>query len=125
MPLITKNFIYRSDLRSNPRALYLFGDNHLRIGLSGQAKEMRGEPNARGIRTKWRPSFTDDAFFSDEDFPAIEQFLMDDFREAKAAICQGRVVVMPQNGLGTGLSELPTRAPKIYALLLWHIEEMS
>ena len=38
--------------RANPRAIYVFGDNLLRKGLGGQAKEMRGEPNTLGIVSK-------------------------------------------------------------------------
>ena len=53
--IIYQKFIYRSDLKANPSVLYLFGDNLQRVGLGGQAKEMRGEPNAVGIATKKAP----------------------------------------------------------------------
>lgn len=42
-------YIKRQDLKSNPNTQYLFGDNLKRSGFGGQAKEMRGEPNAIGI----------------------------------------------------------------------------
>jgi hypothetical protein len=44
---------------------YVFGDNGRRIGFGGQAKEMRGQPNAIGVATKWEPSNRPNAFFSD------------------------------------------------------------
>jgi len=34
---------------------YAFGTSR-RIGFGGQAKEMRGEPNAISVATKWEPS---------------------------------------------------------------------
>jgi hypothetical protein len=43
----------------------VFGDNGRRIGFGGQAKEMRGEPNAIGVATNWEPSNRPNAFFSD------------------------------------------------------------
>ena len=55
--------ITRADLRANPDTLYVFGDNMRRRGMGGQAAEMRGEPNAVGIPTKWRPSRTEWDFF--------------------------------------------------------------
>jgi hypothetical protein len=53
--IIYQKYIKREDLRANPTVLYVFGDNEARTGLGGQAKEMRGEPNAVGIATKASP----------------------------------------------------------------------
>ncbi|MEC7290450.1 MAG: hypothetical protein VXW22_10215, partial [Pseudomonadota bacterium] len=55
MIILRQHRIYRQDLRANPGTIYVFGDNTERVGLGGQAKEMRGEPNARGIATLWSP----------------------------------------------------------------------
>ena len=55
MPVIYQKRICRDDLRRNPNAVYIFGDNEARTGLGGQAREMRGEPNAMGIATKRSP----------------------------------------------------------------------
>ena len=48
----TDKVITRDKIKENPDVLYLFGDNLLRKGLGGQAKEMRGEPNTLGIVSK-------------------------------------------------------------------------
>ena len=58
MPVMYQNWIERSDLQRNARSdrYYLFGDNLRRVGMGGQAKSMRGEPNAIGIATKNGPS---------------------------------------------------------------------
>jgi len=48
-------WIERSMLQADPEARFVFGDNAERWGLGGQAKEMRGEPNAIGVATLWSP----------------------------------------------------------------------
>ncbi len=117
MPVLFQKFIFRSDLKSNPDVLYLFGDNLQKRGLGGQAKEMRGEPNANGIPTKVKPSRAADAYFSDKQFEdnckAIEMAL----RPVIAHLKHNGIVIIPRDGLGTGLSELPQRAPKTNAFL--------
>jgi len=110
---MTQKFIFRSDLRANPDVLYLFGDNLLRVGLGGQAKEMRGEPNAVGVATKRSPGMSTGDFFSDADYWAIRKQIDTDLAPAFEHLVDGGVVVIPEDGLGTGLSQLPERAPKV------------
>lgn len=119
MLVIRQQFISRSDLRANPQVLYIFGDNLAREGMGGQAKNMRGEPNAFGIATKARPSHghPDDYFHDyikqhrilvDQDFDKLEAWLRSDHWNA---------VVIPMDGIGTGLAKLQHFAPA----LLTHI----
>ena len=71
----TDKVITRDKIKENPDVLYLFGDNLLRKGLGGQAKEMRGEPNTLGIVSKKYPSNDISSFYTDEDFyPWLEVF---------------------------------------------------
>ena len=109
-----QKFISREDLIANRNSVYVFGDNILRCGFGGQAREMRHEPNAVGIPTKWRPSMTDDAFFNDSDYDKVVAILSKDFDSIKDAIECGKNVVFPADSLGTGLSQLQTRSPKIF-----------
>lgn len=109
--------IYRADLRANPMVSYVFGDNTLRQGMGGQAGEMRGEPNAIGIVTKWIPSNDEESFFSDKDYDEIVALIDDDYRMVSTRHVRGEVVVIPLDGIGTGLSDLPARAPRIYSHL--------
>ena len=74
MPLVHQKLILNADLRANPDVLYLFGDNVLRVGFGGQAKEIRGEPNAVGVRTKHRPNMHPDAFFRAEEVLQVRQW---------------------------------------------------
>lgn len=112
--IIYQKRIYREDLKANPGVLYVFGDNVARSGYGGQAKEMRGEKNACGVSTKWTPSNWEAAYFSDSDFVRAKQIIYEDCLRIREYLETGRTVIVPLDGIGTGLSELPTRAPKIY-----------
>lgn len=118
MPIIFQKFIFRSDLQANPSVMYLFGDNLVRQGFGGQAKEMRGEPNAIGIATKKTPSNRPGEFFSDDDYTDNISTIMTDLIPAIDHLAAGGILVIPADGLGTGLSELPQRAPRTNAYLV-------
>jgi hypothetical protein len=118
--IIFQKWIYRTDLVKNRDKLYVFGDNMQAVGLGGQAGEMRGEPNAVGVPTKWSPSMRDDAFFQDSDLYMVKKTIDHEFLRLRDHIAAGGDVVFPADGLGTGLSQLPVRAPRILA----HIEEL-
>lgn len=125
MPVIKQHRIYRRDLQNNPDVLYLFGDNNAREGFGGQAAEMRGEPNACGVRTKWRPDMLPNSFLSDEIFERARNMIDADLDRAVSWLRQGRIVVVPSDGLGTGLSELPKRAPRIAKYLDWALAHLE
>ena len=113
MPILLQDRITRDELRRNPDRLYVFGDNLEQKGLGGLARECRGEPNAVGIPTKRAPSMEPGAFFQDADY---DRWVMASGRawdKIELAILSGKTVVFPKGGLGTGLAELPARAPRI------------
>lgn len=119
MPMKYLTWITREMVRDNPEARFVFGDNVDRKGYGGQAKAMRGEPNAIGIVTKWSPSMHDSAFFSDIMIShGPRDFIDVDIDRVERALREGRVVYAPRDGLGTGLSELPQRAPRLYNLIV-------
>lgn len=115
MPVIRQKWIIREDLKSNRERVYVFGDNMIRIGYGGQAKSMRGEPNAYGIPTKWMPDDSDDSFFCDDDFddPSVTFAISGAFVHLAEVLNNGYDVVIPTDGLGTGLSKLSEKAPLI------------
>lgn len=113
MPIKFQKFIKRQDLRDNPEWIYLFGDNLMRVGMGGQAAEMRGEPNAYGIPTKVAPGNAPEDFFNDLDFLVVSNQYMDDFAYLMDALDEGKTIVIPEDGLGTGLADLNNKAPKI------------
>jgi len=118
----TQKWIMRDDLKNNPDVYFLFGDNTIRRGLGGQAKEMRGEPNAIGIATKMTPTSECNAYFDDMDVMTNCRIIAKDFRKACQMRDMGHMIVIPADGLGTGLSELPQRAPETNEFLEWMLD---
>ena len=115
MPLKFQEWITRQDLRRNPDWRYVFGDNVERRGYGGQAKEMRDEPNAIGVVTKWSPSMSSRAFF--DDTQECRDLVLNDLMTVQYLLDCGRTVVVPTDGVGTGLSRLHTVAPELDRLL--------
>ncbi len=112
--ILYQHQIVRADLKANHAALYVFGDNVQRIGLGGQAREMRGEPNAVGIPTKRSPH----VYFRDDDYDEAVASMQTAFnRLANHLLLAGGVIVFPALGIGTGLANLPSQAPKIWNYL--------
>lgn len=111
--------ITRTMVQSDRGSVFIFGDNMVGRGLGGQAAAMRGEPNTIGVPTKWRPERTDGAYFTDDDLRdgSVRHAILEAFSRMKNALASGKNVVIPADGLGTGLAELPTRAPKIHAFI--------
>lgn len=114
--LILAPLLTRAEARARPAALFAFGDNMSRTGRGGQAAEMRGEANAVGIPTKWRPARDPGAYFrdADADHPDVRAALRAAFDRLEAALAAGGDVVWPEAGIGTGLAELETRAPRLH-----------
>jgi len=113
----TSAIISRGDVRSNRNILYVFGDNDAREGLAGQAKQMRGEPNAMGISTKKSPNMGDAAFKNDAEFEENARIITQDVDAIIAAWNSGsytKVIVPP---IGQGLAKLSEKAPKTWAYL--------
>lgn len=118
MPILFQKRIVRADLRANRHAWYVFGDNEARTGKGGQAREMRGEPNAIGVATKRLPSTKDEAFWTDTDYGRNVGCLEHDFRPIEAALRRGEIVVWPLDGIGSGRADLVNRAPRTHQKLL-------
>ena len=104
--------------RANPRSIYVFGDNLLRVGEAGQAS-IRSCNNAIGIATKKKPSMLESSFFSDKEYDKLEPFLKKEIDKIVSIMFSDNVdtLVFPIDGLGTGLSKLPQKAPKVFLAL--------
>jgi len=121
MPLILQHRIFPQDLKNNPKIYYIFGDNEMRKGFGGQARTCRGKVNAIGIATKIAPSMSEGSFWSDDDYDRCTKIIDKDLKLVKELLSQGRIVIYPSDGIGTGLSALPERCPKIYQYLVQQI----
>ena len=97
----------------NPNTLYIFGDNVMRAGKGGQAI-IRDCQNSFGIVTKWAPGKLPRDYFSD--FDTSLNHIKYDLIQLKDYLKDTIIdtVVFPADGLGTGLSDLPNKAPDTY-----------
>lgn len=118
--------ITRSMLQTNPKTLFVFGDNMMRLGLGGQAKEMRGEPNSVGIPTKWSPNTTLEAYFINADIsnPKILSEINKGFDRLEKHLKENGDVIFPKAGIGTGLSQLEHRAPEVLKYIELNIRRL-
>jgi hypothetical protein len=121
-----EKFITKDMVRLNPQKFFVFGDNMARSGFGGQAAAMRGQPNSIGVPTKWLPARTDKAYFSDldADNQYVRSAIVGALNQIEACLQDGHDVVIPEDGLGTGLAELPTRAPRIHRYIQARISRM-
>lgn len=113
MLVIKQKLITRADLKANPNLLYIFGDNLERTGFGGQAKEMRGEPNAFGFATKRKAAHgTPDCYFMEGD-PDLADIYSHEVGRLGRELCKPDyiAVVWPIDGIGTGLACLHKYCP--------------
>lgn len=125
--IILKQYrISRKDIRANPGALYIFGDNLERKGYGGQAAEMRGEINSFGFATKRSIShnYPNDYFFDTQS--DVMKIIYAEFTRLHTfiAFMKPHTIVLPLDGIGTGLSKLPEYAPNALAYIDKHLENL-
>lgn len=132
MPVMYQDWIERDDLHRNREnrtgyggynrgsvntdylRYYLFGDNVERKGYGGQAKVMRGAANAIGIATKYGPTMNRKDMWIEKnhnDFRTFKNIIDNDLEAVYNILEQDGLIVIPTDGLGTGLSKLPQNAP--------------
>jgi triosephosphate isomerase len=115
MRLLFQKMVDREDLRRNPQVLYVFGDNVRRVGYGGQARAMRGEKNAVGVATKYSPA----QCFGETpaETEAQNRIIDNDMKPLFEHLKEGGVVIWPADGIGTGLADLPNKAPDTFDYL--------
>lgn len=114
-------YITRAFIKHHPFTLFLFGDNDLREGLGGMAKEFRGEHNTIGIRTKKAPGMHLTAFYLEKENIDNCKRILEDFVEVHK-LMQGDLfysTCIPK-GIGKGLSHLEENAPSTFEFLENH-----
>ena len=113
------DYISRSYASEHPDYLFIFGDNDQRTGYGGLARELRGRPNAVGIRVKKKPSMTADSFYNDYEIETNQSKIDQDMQNLRANWQNDYArIVAPVDGIGTGRAELKARAPKTYKFLI-------
>lgn len=109
--IVQKEWFSVEQCRANPDYIYVFGDNNYRKGKGGQAI-IRDEPNTFGITTKRKPSQEMFSFMADS-FEDLYNTLVD-LTKLHELYLSGKTIVLPADGLGTGLAELQKRSPRNY-----------
>ena len=113
MFIVQKEWITEQQMLSAPeKTWFVFGDNQRRVGFGGQAKVMRGKPNAIGVATCKLPGRP----LSDSD-PNDFQILGQDLSRVESRLFIGENVIFPGDGIGTGLSDMARACPKLFAFL--------
>lgn len=125
MPILRVKCIKREDLKLNREWLFVFGDNLARRGYGGQAKEMRGEINAIGIPTKIAPGMNQEDFFRNHHWFDFLNSAIPAFDIIEEALKQGRGVVIPLDGIGTGLARLKETAPMLFGYIEGRIQKLE
>lgn len=110
-----------NQVKENPDKIFIFGDNIQRTGKGGQAI-IRDNDNAFGIATKKLPNTNKEAYFSDNELEENKKVIDVDIQNILDS-AEGRTIVFPQNGLGTGLAKLKEKAPKTFEYLNQRLKE--
>lgn len=100
--------------KAAPDDLFVFGDNLDRYGKGGQAA-IRDCENAIGFATKISPNTNNRAFFTDNNSDLLKDEILRFHNIVTPHLRAGGTVWWPADGIGTGLSEMPKRAPALYA----------
>lgn len=115
----------RESAAKEHRTLFVYGDNTMRAGTGGQAC-IRGLFNSHGVATKVAPGMDPASFFDDRRPECRDGIRRDMFRLVeRISREEWHKVVISADGLGTGLAELPTRAPATYRFLQECLKELE
>jgi len=117
MRVETTKFLSVELCRQHPDKIFVFGDNIVRRGVregAGQAV-IRNEPNAFGVPVKRYPSMKEGSFFSDlED---EREIVCNSLRELWTIGQSGKVIVFPEDGIGTGRAMMRQKSGVIYTIM--------
>ena len=119
-------FIKRAEIQANPRTLYVFGDNCLRVGMGGMAADFRGNANAAGVATKFTPRHDEAAFFTDKAAHEVMHQIMGDVSTiyTRMSLQDEYDYLLIPVGIGTGLAEMDKRAPVCYNMMSSLFDEL-
>jgi len=104
------------DCLQNTKSLFIYGDNDIRSGCGGQAI-IRNCPNSIGIPTKKFPNNYLTSFYSDDQLEENKEKINFAISVIIDKAKNYEEIVLPKDGFGTGLSQLPQKAPMTYLYL--------
>jgi len=104
------------DVKANPDKIFIYGDNDLRTGKGGQAI-IRGLSNTMGIRTKKKPTYDKDAFYTDLELESNKKKIFEDINSIKLELLFGKTIFLSRGGYGTDRAKLQEKAPLTFDYL--------
>lgn len=101
------------DVRRLKDYLFVFGDNDIKKGTKGQAI-IRNEPNTFGIPTKKLPNYNLLSYYYDNEYEENIKKINSAFDQLNALVMTKKYkgLILPKDGIGTGLAKLKENAPK-------------
>ena len=121
--IVQKEWYSVEQCEANEDTLYVFGDNSIQVGMVGQAV-IRNCVNSFGIPTKKFPSMSENSFYNDGENDKMSIMLALTILSNRVVKGRYSKLVFPYDGLGTGLSQMPTRSPILYKYLNDELELM-
>lgn len=125
--LIFDGFWNIDDTKKYSDYIFIYGDNDIHKGKGGQAI-IRDQKNSMGIPTKKFPNNNYSSFYNDDEYEQnklkIKKAVIDILKKLKTNK-KYIGIILPKDGLGTGLSKLPSKAPKTYKYLLNIINKLK
>lgn len=122
--VIFNGFWTVDDVKNNRHCLFVYGDNDAKIGRGGQAI-IRDEKNTIGIPTKKYPARQVYSYYTDTELETnkfkIDSAILNIIQNSKGY----QYIVLPSERFGSGLSELPTRAPMTYKYLQMRVSQLE
>jgi hypothetical protein len=121
--LIIKRYTLKL-VRENRNIYFVFGDNLIGKGKGGQAI-IRDEFNTIGVPTKKLPSSFIKSYFTDDELKENKEVIDYAFKIITEKLKEGFYIALPEDGLGTGLSKLPEKAPLTYIYLEKKLDKLK
>jgi len=105
-----------NDVKNNPNCLFIFGDNDVKTGHGGQAI-IRDLPNSIGIPTKKFPTLEPNSFYNDLEIEKNKMKISFAIKNIINESKKYKYIILPEEGLGTGLADLKNKAPETFKYL--------
>lgn len=124
---IHKGFWTRDEVARDVDSVYVFGDNfqdsaNCYVPSSTQAV-IRCLPNSLGIPTKHDRYWNEYSFIGVDDFLMFQRMLEIRIEQIKQHLEQGKTIVFPADGIGTGKAMLKEKAPMCWECLCKRLKE--
>lgn len=121
--IIQEEFFSVEECSNKSDHLYIYGDNIIHKGAKGQAI-IRYLSNAMGIPTKKFPNNRPSSYLSDDEYENNCELISESIDRIVKLADSYVYLVLPANGLGTGLAKLNIVAPQTYKYLNDKIREL-